>query len=266
MAPKVSIVIPTFNRAYVLWRAVLSIQAQAEQDWELIIVDDGSTDGTARMAEEFNDKRIRYCRTENQGPSAARNFGVAQTSGDLIAYLDSDNVWRPYFLETLLGAAASKPGNVWYCGQVHTDWERTADGEWFLIERRDVPRKQFTSDGVFEMNVVDSNSMMHTRDAWEQVGGWDEECWWCEDWDLFVRIFLLDPDRAHWVEGLLSEYRQIFGEGADGICGEARENRAAEIKGRRYLLEKWKHKLRPRGIRRLSIAEDDLICMRADRS
>ena len=95
MKSTVSIVLPTWNRAYVLWRAIPSVQAQTFADWELIVVDDGSADCTARLVEEFRDPRIRYLQVEHGGPSRARNLGVAASACDLIAYIDSDNTWRP---------------------------------------------------------------------------------------------------------------------------------------------------------------------------
>jgi glycosyltransferase involved in cell wall biosynthesis len=75
MMPLFSIILPTYNRAYVLWRAIQSVLAQTEARWELIVVDDGSTDDTSRLLEEFPDICLRSVKTENRGPSAARNLG-----------------------------------------------------------------------------------------------------------------------------------------------------------------------------------------------
>lgn len=136
--PMFSVILPTYNRAHVLWRAVQSVVDQTDGDWELVVADDGSTDCTLRLLEEFRDPRIQVFSIENCGPSAARNFGLAHASGELTAYLDSDNRWYRHFLATFREHIAMEPGNVlWYCGQRALFWERSRDGEWRLAGRND---------------------------------------------------------------------------------------------------------------------------------
>ena len=93
--PLFSIIMPTYNRAYVIWKAIQSIIHQTLSTWELIVVNDGSTDCTLRLLEEFHEPRIRAITTPNCGPSAARNAGLAIAQAPYIAYLDSDNSWLP---------------------------------------------------------------------------------------------------------------------------------------------------------------------------
>lgn len=240
MQPVVSIILPTYNRAYVLWRAIRSVLAQTEARWQLIVVDDGSTDCTPRMLEEFRDPRITTVRTDNRGPSAARNIGLQQAAGEFVAYLDSDNVWHPDFLEEMLAPAKQRPDDtLWYCGATVTFWERDAGSEWRLIERVDEPRRQYSLEDVWRLKSPDTNCIMHRREVLQAVDGWDEDCRWLEDWDFFLRVVLRFPDQTRWVPKILVDYRQVHGEGADGICAKAREDGQAEIAGRRYLLEKW---------------------------
>ncbi len=263
MAAAVSIIIPTRNRAYVLWRAILSIQAQTRADWELIVVDDGSEDATSRLMEEFQDPRIRYHRTTAGGPSRARNLGVGASRCDLITYLDSDNTWRPDFLATMLAAADKHPGRLWYCGQYVRRWERRRDGTWLAIDEEAVPRRHYSLAKALNFKGPDANSILHTRQAWREAGGWDEACWWLEDWDFFLRILMTAPEECHWVEAILVDYRQVHGSGADGICGEAREDRHREVAGRRYLLKKWGPRLTDDARRRLSFTAEELPPFRA---
>ncbi len=96
--PDVSIILPTYNRADTIPRAIESVRDQTFADWELIIVDDGSTDGTAERINKL-DPRIRILRQENQGCYVARNSGIAAAKGRFIAFLDSDDEWLPHFLE-----------------------------------------------------------------------------------------------------------------------------------------------------------------------
>lgn len=152
---------------------------------------------------------------------------------------------------------------MWYCGQVQTDWERTADGRWLMIGQDDVPRKPYGPAEALDLRGPDANCMVHSKAAWRRAGGWDEACAWLEDWDFFTRIVLDDPGGAHWVDAILVDYRQVFGDGADGLCGEAREDGDREIAGRRYLLQKWGERLGPRARQNLAIGREDLALMRA---
>jgi glycosyltransferase involved in cell wall biosynthesis len=259
-----SIILPTYNRAYVLWRALESVVAQTETRWELIVVDDGSTDGTARLLEEFRDDRIRSVKTSNRGPSAARNRGLEIARAPYVAYLDSDNTWHANFLEVMGRAVSEDDGAVlWYCGQNTTVWERSADGVWSLIARKAEPRRQYAARDVWRLQSADTNCIVHRRAVLERVCGWDEDCRWIEDLDFFLRVFLAYPGQVRWVPHVLVEYRQVFGEGADGICGEAREDRDAEVRGRRYLLRKWGRHPEFAAAERLNVRAEDLSAVRA---
>jgi cellulose synthase/poly-beta-1,6-N-acetylglucosamine synthase-like glycosyltransferase len=108
--PGISIIMSTWNRAAMLPRAVGSVLGQRCQDWELIIVDDGSDDDTwAVIAAYARDPRIRPFRRERSGPSAARNFALSQSRAEIIAYLDSDNEWCPDYLTAMLGVFHEHP-------------------------------------------------------------------------------------------------------------------------------------------------------------
>ena len=113
----VSVVIPTYNRAARLLRAVGSALQQTHHDVEVVVVDDGSTDGTAaRLSERFgDDDRVRYVARANGGPAAARNTGLSVASGDFVAFLDSDDEWQPWKLELQLACLDRLPaaGMVW---------------------------------------------------------------------------------------------------------------------------------------------------------
>ncbi|MBM2835200.1 MAG: glycosyl transferase [Candidatus Brocadiaceae bacterium] len=95
---QVSVVIPTYNRAPYVIMAIESVLAQSYQDYEIIVVDDGSTDGTRDVLEPYRD-RIRYMYQDNKGVSAARNTGIQESRGEWIAFLDSDDEWLPNKLE-----------------------------------------------------------------------------------------------------------------------------------------------------------------------
>src|SRR6476659_9169501 len=104
MKPAVSIIIPTYNRGYILPVAIQSVLTQTNGSWELLVVDDGSTDDTEKAIETFQDSRIRYFKQENRGQAVARNAGLEKAKGDWIAFLDSDNELLPDFIDEALKA------------------------------------------------------------------------------------------------------------------------------------------------------------------
>src|SRR5258706_2090128 len=101
--PKVSVIMPTYNRAWIIERAVNSVLNQTYSDFELVILDDASTDNTKEILSKFEDKRIRteYLK-ENKWVSVVRNIGVKLAQGELIAYLDTDNLWYQNYLEVMV--------------------------------------------------------------------------------------------------------------------------------------------------------------------
>ena len=97
--PKLSVVIPLYNKAPYIERAIRSVLAQTFQDFEIIVVDDGSTDNGAEIIKNYDDSRIRLIRQKNQGPGVARNVGLQMASGSYVSFLDADDEWLPSFIE-----------------------------------------------------------------------------------------------------------------------------------------------------------------------
>src|SRR4051794_16973581 len=103
MSMKVSVIVRAYNRGYIIREAIASILCQTYTNFELILVDDGSHDDTPQVVSEFQDDRVRYIRHEtNRGVSAAGNTGMRAATGEVIAHLDSDDVWRPEMLSRLI--------------------------------------------------------------------------------------------------------------------------------------------------------------------
>jgi hypothetical protein len=107
--PRVSVIVPLYNKALCIRRCLDSISKQRVHDLEAIIVDDGSKDGGAEIARQYGDPRFRVLSQANAGPGAARNYGISHARGDLIAFLDADDVWLPEFLETNLAIMDRHP-------------------------------------------------------------------------------------------------------------------------------------------------------------
>jgi glycosyltransferase involved in cell wall biosynthesis len=188
----VSVVIPTFNRWPMLADAVTSVMAQRGADFELIIVDDGSIDETAaRLPCLIEALKASYCpvgilRTENQGPGAARNHGVAAASAPLIAFLDSDDLWRPGKLERQLEHMMQRPDCL--VSQTEEIWMRHG----VRVNPRRRHRKRggdLFLDSLRTCLVSPSAVMMRTR-IFRELGGFDENMGAAEDYDLWLRLLL----------------------------------------------------------------------------
>jgi hypothetical protein len=187
-SPAVSIIMPTWNRASVLSDAITSIQAQRFIDWELIVVDDGSTDDTPQVVDAFlPDKRIRYHRIDHAGQSVARNFGLKAASGELVAYLDSDNLWYPDFLSAMVPAfAADEALDVAY-GALISDVH---------LKDRKILFEQFDRARLLQGNFIAMTTLVHRRKLFEQWGGFDERLSKLEDWDLILKYTQHKPAQA----------------------------------------------------------------------
>lgn len=178
-APEISVVMPVWNRAGEIGRAIRSVLAQTFPAWELLIVDDGGTDALAAALAPFRgDPRIRAFRQEHAGVSAARNLALRHARGALVAYLDSDNYWYPNMLAAAAQAFRADPElDVGYAGIAY-EWP---DG------RIDFALPAFNRPWLLRHNIVDLNVLVHRRRLFERLGGFDEDLQRAVDWDLLLR-------------------------------------------------------------------------------
>lgn len=182
--PVVSIVLPVLDRATSVLTAIASVRAQTLTDWELLVVDDGSTDASAEVVElvAAQDARVRLLRGDHAGVSAARNRAAAAARGHYVAWLDSDNAWEPHFLQTAVAA-------------LHGGGHR---GGFSSLEMVSAGRRSWRSlQGTLEMmdvgNHVDLNVLVVERSLLEQVGGFDETLRRTVDYDLAWRLWKAAP-------------------------------------------------------------------------
>jgi glycosyltransferase involved in cell wall biosynthesis len=177
------VVIPTFDRLQSATAAVSSVLAQTRADVEVIVVDDGSTDGTADALGAV-DRRVKVARRPNGGPAAARNTGIRQARAPVIAFLDSDDRWHPRHLEEVLGLLDSNPGSVLACTG------GTTRGDDSLKRLAGLTH---AAPGVLLGGLLYTSAVGVRRDALEAVGGFDETFSVTEDSDLWCRLSLEGP-------------------------------------------------------------------------
>ena len=181
--PLVSVIIPSFNRAYLLERAINSVLGQTFTDFELIVVDDGSTDSTRELLSQFRDRLLPLFQ-EHCGVSAARNAGVKRSSGELLAFLDSDDEWLPDKLLRQVRMYDAKDA-LFIC---HTDEIWIRDDK--KVQQKKVHQKQGGRffERALQRCLISPSSVMISRTLLDRVGWFDESLPAAEDYDLWLRV------------------------------------------------------------------------------
>jgi glycosyltransferase involved in cell wall biosynthesis len=187
--PAVSVVLPTYNRAPLLGRAIRSVLGQTYADFEVIVVDDGSTDGTAGVVAAFGDPRVSYVRlARNSGASAARNAGIRVARGKFLAFQDSDDEWLPAKLQKQMSVFERGPGGL---GVVYSDMQRVwDDGTTSYFAAPDVLPGRLLGTSVWFYQVCDLGvqSTVIRREWLDAAGHFNEALPALEDLEMFIRL------------------------------------------------------------------------------
>jgi len=187
---EVSVIIPTYNRAELLNRAIESVLNQTYDNTEIIIVDDASTDHTKQLIENLQNNRIHYIYNEkNMGASAARNIGIKKAKSQLIAFLDSDDVWHKDKLKLQVEALKNAPDTV---GMVYCEYKYyQIDGSSGVCPDKDIPLALKMGDmflSLLILPMIGTPSMLIRKSCLEHVGLFDESYPCLEDYELSLRI------------------------------------------------------------------------------
>lgn len=178
--PKVSVIMPTYNRAKIIKKAIKSVLMQTLENFELIVINDGSTDDTKETVSKFKDRRIIYLEKENGGPASARNLGIKHAKGEHIAYLDDDDIYYPCHLERLSRLLDAHPG----IGMVYSHClVRYPDGK---ISHRETnfSKRNLETLGIY----FPSCAVMHRKSCLKKVGIFDEKLLFAQDFDMWLKI------------------------------------------------------------------------------
>ena len=185
----VSIIIPTFNRRQFLERAIQSVLEQTFQDWELIVVDDGSQDESRQAVQDLHDDRIHYLYQAHSGVSAARNAGIRLARHPWICFLDSDDHWKPAKLHRQLQELERRPQYQ----VIYTDetWIRRGRG----VNPRKIHRKYsgWIYHRCLPLCIISPSSVLLHRGILEREGLFDEDFPVCEDYEMWLRISSRQP-------------------------------------------------------------------------
>ncbi|MCL2115849.1 MAG: glycosyltransferase [Methanobrevibacter sp.] len=178
--PLVSVIMPVYNRANIVKKAIDSVLSQSYPNIELILVDDGSTDGTLDVLKKIKDERIILIKNkDNQGQTKTRNIAIKAVKGEYITYLDSDDDWDKDYILAMMGAFFKlKDADLIYSGQR-------------MFENRNLFSVRFAAFNkslLRNQNYIGINTLLHSSKIFKEIGTFDETLKRCEDWDLLERI------------------------------------------------------------------------------
>lgn len=205
--PLLSVIMPTHNRAEFIRESIESALGQTWAPLELIVVDNGSTDGTSEILAQFGD-RIRVLHRDNRGPSPARNLGLSVARGKYVGFLDSDDLWEPDMAARAIAHLEQHPKQPLVAG----GWTLIDPRGRFLnrgtapAELRPILRERFLWR-LLLCNAFPIHAVIVRRDAIERAGGFDDDLPGGEDWDLWIRIAALG-ESADALEGVFAHYRR----------------------------------------------------------
>ncbi|PMQ00877.1 MAG: glycosyl transferase [Dictyoglomus sp. NZ13-RE01] len=260
MSEKISIIIPTFNREKLLPRAIESVRRQTYKDWELLIVDDRSNDNTESLVKKYIslDDRIRYLKNERKkGPAGARNFGILNSKGEYIAFLDSDDEWSEVHLEECIDVLKNYDVNVCFALWIIVK----GNGDFRKVFDPDIPEERarleriisifnpkvegkyiFFGDNFYEESFLKGgsycthiNTLVIKRDVIEKIGLFNEDLSVCEDSDFVYRVIL------HYPFCLIDNYHLYYYQSPDSIYNffDRRDVNVDEVLDNREFIDKF---------------------------
>ncbi len=208
MKPTVAVIMPAYNSAHYISEAIKSVIGQTMPDFELVVVDDGSTDHTADVVRRYlGDRRVRLLSQENAGPSIARNRGIAATNSRFISLIDSDDKYEPEYLAKMTGALEANPEMAFYCCDAMLFGDTETVGLRVYGEKRGYP---LTLKTVLSRDFQVHGSTTIRRKWVEKIGGYNPERRSAEDLDLWVRM-LCEGARGDYLNKPLIWYRRREG-------------------------------------------------------
>jgi glycosyltransferase involved in cell wall biosynthesis len=255
MSPRISVIIPAYNARSSLGEALDSVIAQTYEDWEAIVADDASNDGTAEFASVYH-PRVRCVRSErNLGIGGARNLALADARGELVALLDADDLWTPEYLQRQVAdydaaiAAGEKVGIV-CCDAtvVYTSGQRT----------RSYTRSPITLDGLLRRNTIFVSALV-PRALIDGLGAFATDCLGTEDYDMWLRIL----ETGH-TALVVNEPLAVYRDGDETVSSNAASMARAMQTTYRHALERGRLDARQRATARRELRWQQLVELRAE--
>lgn len=199
--PLVSIILHTYNNENFIQNVITSVMNQTYENWELIIIDNGSTDNTLNLLKIMANEKIKiFSNSKNEGISSSRNIGLKNSEGDIVMYLGPYNEWDSRYIETMVGAFIELP-----------DADALYSGQLLYKEYNSKPYAvrfgSFNKSLLHNRNFIDIGCFCHKKHIYKEIGGFDEDLWRLEDWDYILRIS--NNFKIYSVPILLSKYYEF---------------------------------------------------------
>lgn len=196
--PQFSIIIPLFNKQNFIENTIKSILNQSITDFELIIVNDGSTDNSEEKVLGFNDKRIHYYSKKNEGVSTARNYGIEKAKSDYITFIDADDYWYPDFLEEMFKKINLFPELKVFSSAIEIETSKTIVKASYSIKKTNDYEIVNYFNSSYKRTVLCSSSAVFHKSVFEKIGLFDIQLKSGEDTDMWIRIGLVYPILFSW--------------------------------------------------------------------
>ncbi|HAR32980.1 MAG TPA: hypothetical protein DCR95_02505 [Desulfobacter sp.] len=186
-SPKISVIVPTYNYGQYIGKTLESVLNQTYQDFEIVVVDDGSEDDTAFVVRSFDDSKVRYIYQENQGACVARNRGIQEAAGEFLLFEDADDLLEPEHLEEYLKVAQKNPGcNIYGPAEKI----RIENGKYQILQSKGkCPEDDLLEQWIGHWSIW-SNCILWPRKTIEAIGGWDETLHANQDGDIAMRALI----------------------------------------------------------------------------
>lgn len=218
----VSIVIPAFNSVSTIGETLDSVISQTFDNWEAIVVDDGSTDGLNIFLKKYSDPRVKYFYKENGGVASARNFGIKSAEGDYIAFLDSDDIWHPEKLFESIKKMTEDNAELIYSDILMFETDFNFSVKYKYVEPFDISNDY---ERLLVYDYIPTLSVVVKKSVFLEIGDFDETLKGTEDWDMWIRIAKFF--KISYLNKSLSYYRSS----SNGLSKGNRD---------RHLMEEWK--------------------------
>lgn len=196
--PYFSVVIPIYNKENFIEDTLRSVLSQSFLDFELILVNDGSTDQSEAKIKQFSDERIKYFVTENGGASKARNFGIEKAAAPFITFLDADDFWYPTFLEEMASAIKKFPNHHIFSAAIEVETQKVVFPAQYSIEKLSDLEVVNYFDASMKTTVICTSCAAFHRSVFEKVGHFDTTIRSGQDTDMWIRMGLEFPVVFSW--------------------------------------------------------------------
>lgn len=193
-----SVIIPLFNKEKFIEATLRSVLEQSFTNFEIIVINDGSTDSSAEIIKKFTDFRIRYFSKENEGVSAARNYGIEKAEGEFIAFLDADDYWYPVFLEKMFQNIKKHPEQKVFSAAIEIETSKSVfPAQYSIAKTSDCEIVNYFS-GSCKETVICTSCAVFDKSIFDEIGNFDTQIKSGQDTDLWIRIGLVYPVVFSW--------------------------------------------------------------------